>query len=388
MKINRMINMRAQKAREFSGGEAHYRYLFDNMREGFAYCRMVFEDGRPRNFVHLEVNRAFELLTGLKNVVGKSVTEVVPGIRETNPELLEFCGAVVRTGEPASFETYVDALGIRFSISACRPEEGHFAAVFNDITGRRRIEDEVRALNADLERQARRIASLEAANKELESFSYSVSHDLRAPLGVIDGFSRIIEQDYAGRLDAEGRRLLGVIRDNSGKMAQLIDDLLEYSLLGAKLPSSAELDMKSLFVEALDGLRASGRRLDGVVLKPLPPARGEAALVKQAVTNLLANAIKFCGKHEHPTIEVSGRENGTQCVYCVKDNGAGFDMKYYGKLFGVFQRLHREVEFEGTGVGLAIVQRVVARHGGRVWAEGKVGEGAAFYFSLPKGSAI
>ena len=235
-----------------------------------------------------------------------------------------------------------------------------------------------------IERQAQLISRLEAANRELESFSYSVSHDLRAPLRVIDGFSRIVEEDYAGKLDAEGRRLLGVMRDNIQKMGELIDDLLEYSLLGAKSLASAEIDMKSLFVDALDWLRASGERLDGVVLHPLPPARGDATLVKQALMNLLANAIKFCGKHEHPTIEVSGRENGTQCVYSVKDNGAGFDMRYYDKLFGVFQRLHRDDEFEGTGVGLAIVQRVVARHGGRVWAEGKVGEGAAFYFSLPK----
>ena len=388
MKIDRMTNMRTQKVRETSGSKAQHQYLIENMREGFAHCRMVFEYGLPRDFVYLNVNRAFERLTGLRNVVGKRATEAIPGIRESNPELFEVFGKVVSTGEAASFEIYLDALRRWFSVSAYRPEAGHFAAVFDDITKRRLIEIEVRALHDDLKRQAQRIAGLETANKELESFSYSVSHDLRAPLGVIDGFSRIFEQDYAGRLDAEGRRLLGVIRDTGRKMAQLIDDLLEYSLLGAKSLASGEIDMKGLFADALEGLRTAGERLDGVVLHPLPPARGDATLLKHAVTNLLANAIKFCGKRERPAIEVSGRESGTQCVYCVKDNGAGFDMKYYDQLFGVFQRLHRDDEFDGTGVGLAIVQRVVSRHGGRVWAEGKVDEGAAFFFSLPKASAI
>jgi len=381
-----LMKFLSQTVREASETEAQYRYLFDNMLEGYAYCRMAFENGKPRDFVYLKVNRAFENLTGLKNVVGKSATEVIQGIRESNPELFEIYGRVVRTGEPATFETYVDALKIWFLVSAYRPEEGHFVAVFSNITERKRAEERIRQFTVELEqRVVDRTRQLEAANKELEAFSYSVSHDLRAPLRAIDGFSRIVEEDYAGKLDIEGRRLLGVIRDNSQKMALLIDDLLEYSRLGRKPLSSAEIDMKSLFVEALDGLRASGERLDGVVLKPLPPARGDEMLVKQVLTNLLANAIKFCGKHKQPAIEVSGHDDGVESVYCVKDNGAGFDMKYYDKLFGVFQRLHREEEFKGTGVGLAIVQRVVSRHGGRVWAEGKVDEGAAFYFSLPKG---
>jgi len=365
--------------------EAQYRYLFDNMLEGFAYCRMLFENGKPRDFVYLKVNRAFEQLTGLKNVVGKKVTEVIHGIRESNPELFEIYGNVARTGKPASFETYVDGLGIWFSISAYRPEEGHFVAVFNNISERKNAEEGIRQLNVELEqRVVERTSQLEASNKELESFSYSVSHDLRSPLRAIDGFSRIVQEDYAGKLDDEGGRLLGVIRDNSRKMAQLIDDLLEYSRLGRKRLSADSIDMKRLVEDVFGELQASGETPHRLVLAALPPARGDATLVKQAWTNLLANALKFSGKREQPVIEVSGHENGAQCVYCVKDNGAGFDMRYYDKLFKVFQRLHREEEFDGTGVGLAIVQRVVLRHGGRVWAEGKVDDGAAFYFALPK----
>jgi signal transduction histidine kinase len=231
-----------------------------------------------------------------------------------------------------------------------------------------------------------RTAALEAANKELESFSYSVSHDLRSPLRAIDGFSRMLLEDHAATLDAEGRRLLGVIRDNSRKMDELIDDLLEYSRLGRKPLESAAIDMKRLVEEVLAQLPARGGSAPRLELGELPPARGDRTLLKQAWTNLLANAIKFSGKREQPLIAVSGREDGAQCVYCVKDNGAGFDMRYQGKLFSVFQRLHGEDEFEGTGVGLAIVQRVIARHGGRVWAEGAVDAGAAFFFSLPKAS--
>jgi PAS domain S-box-containing protein len=239
----------------------------------------------------------------------------------------------------------------------------------------------------DVSARKRVEAALRAANQELEAFSYSVSHDLRAPLRAIDGFSRIVQEDYADRLDAEGRRLLGVIRGNSRKMAQLIDDLLAYSRLGRRPLASAEVDMNRLCEEVLGELRESGARSSGVVLEALPAARGDATLLKQVLANLLANAVKFSGKRERPQIVVSGVENEFECVYCVQDNGAGFDMRYGDKLFKVFQRLHREDEFDGTGVGLAIVQRVVARHGGRVWAEGRPDEGAAFHFALPRGGA-
>ena len=170
-------------------------------------------------------------------------------------------------------------------------------------------------------------------------------------------------------------------------MGQLIDDLLEFSRLGRKPLSAAKIDMKHMVEEVIRELHAAGERRPRLVVGALPRAHGDATLLRQAWVNLLANAVKFSSKSEHPVIEVSGHESGAENVYCVKDNGAGFDMQYYDKLFGVFQRLHRVEEFDGTGVGLAIVQRVVTRQGGRVWAEGKVDQGAAFYFSLPRGRA-
>ena len=247
--------------------------------------------------------------------------------------------------------------------------------------------DVIQRLNTDLERRvAERTAQIETSGKELEDFTYTVSHDLRTPLRAIDGFSRILEEDYGGKLDGEARRLIGVVRENARKMGRLIDDLLTFSRLGRNPIAAAGIDMEALARSALAGSGAPAAAGQArIEIHPLPEGWGDPAAIKQVWINLLSNAVKFSGKREQPAIEVSGHENGAESVYCVKDNGAGFDMQYYNKLFGVFQRLHGDDEFPGTGVGLAIVRRIVSRHGGRVWAEGKVGEGAAFYFSLPKG---
>jgi signal transduction histidine kinase len=234
-----------------------------------------------------------------------------------------------------------------------------------------------------------RTEEVEAANRELEAFSYSVSHDLRAPLRAIDGFSQMLIEDFAEPLGGEGARRLDVIRDNSRRMERLIDDLLDFARLGKKPLVCSTIDMTALAGDVYRELRAAHPEGEAEFdLAPLPKGWGDPAMLRQVLANLLSNALKYAGKDRVPRIEVSGRPDGSENVYCVKDNGVGFDMTYYDKLFGVFQRLHSEKEFSGTGVGLAIVQRVVQRHGGRVWAESKLDQGSSFYFSLPKASSV
>jgi light-regulated signal transduction histidine kinase (bacteriophytochrome) len=249
-----------------------------------------------------------------------------------------------------------------------------------------RLLGRVREQAVELEARVRsRTAELEASNKELESFSYSVSHDLRAPLRAVDGYARMLEEDHGARLDGEGRRLLAVVRDASTRMGQLIDDLLAFSRLGRQEPQRRALDMAALAREVAGELNGAG--LASVEIAALPAASADGALLRQVWSNLVSNALKYSGRRRDARIEIGGREADDENVYWVRDNGVGFDPRYAAKLFGVFQRLHRADEFPGTGVGLAIVQRVVLRHGGRVWGESVLGEGACFYFSLPREAA-
>ncbi len=241
-----------------------------------------------------------------------------------------------------------------------------------DVTARKEAEDRLRD----------RTLQLEAANDALGSFTYSVSHDLRAPLRAIDGYARILVEDHAEKLDGDGRRVLGVICDNARKMGRLIDDLLTFSRLGRQELERTPVDMSALAQAIVDDLRRAEPDRDvTVTIGALAPALGDGNMIRQVLTNLIGNAWKFTGRRADASIEI-GCSNDTAPVYFVKDNGAGFDMAYAAKLFGVFQRLHRVDEFDGTGVGLAIVQRVVQRHGGRVWADGAVDGGATFSFTL------
>ncbi|MFZ2163276.1 MAG: ATP-binding protein [Sideroxyarcus sp.] len=246
--------------------------------------------------------------------------------------------------------------------------------------------EEITQLNAELEKRVlARTAELEAANDELESFSYSVSHDLRAPLRAIEGFSHILLDEHADKLDDEGKRLLNVVRDNTDRMGILIDDILKFSRSGRVEINFSEINMEKLTHEVFEELQPSvasaGLQLE---IEHLPPARGDHAMMRQVIVNLLTNAIKFTRIREFPVIKVGATANSDETIYYVRDNGAGFNMQYADKMFGVFQRLHSTSEFEGIGIGLAIVKRIITRHGGRVWAEGKVGEGATIYFALPK----
>lgn len=240
-------------------------------------------------------------------------------------------------------------------------------------------------LTAKLEQRLEdRTQLLQSAMKELEAFSYSVSHDLRAPLRGIDGLARALAEDHAATLNADGQRLLGLIRGETRRMTQLIDDLLAFSRAGRREIDPSDINMTDLAESAFQQLAESlPAPAPEFVLQPLPPATGDRSMIRQVFANLLHNAVKFSRRHPTPRIELSGWTDGTRQVYCVRDNGVGFNPAFADRLFGVFQRLHTQRDFDGTGIGLAIVRRIVQRHGGAVWAEGRVDEGARFYFSLP-----
>lgn len=258
-----------------------------------------------------------------------------------------------------------------------------FFQMYKQIELRKAAQEEIEKANAQLSQYARQ---LESTNKELESFSYSVSHDLRSPLRAIDGFSRMLQEDYADKLDSDGLRLIGVIRESTKTMGQLIADLLEFSRLSRHEVRHEKIDMDKLVQEVWSAIPATGESVPpGLKTGSLPPIAGDRALLKQVLHNLLTNAVKYSSKKSRPLVQVTGEIEGHEAIYHVHDNGAGFDMRYYDKLFGVFQRLHSASEFPGTGVGLAIAHRVVTRHGGRIWAKSQLDQGSTFSFSLPIG---
>jgi signal transduction histidine kinase/PAS domain-containing protein len=519
-------------------------YLFSNMAEGFAYHRIILNaQGKPCDYVFLEINDAFEKFLSLKSkdIIGKRVTEVLPGIEKDPVDWIGRYGRVALTGEPAHFESYSAVLKRWYSVSAFSPHRGFFGVTFTDITERKQADAELQVNNERLrilsessslllssnspetivqtiaervmahlscdcffnyiadnktgklrlnayagipddaakgiswleygsaicgcaardgcrivsedvqqngdmratlvrsfgiqayachplqigmeiigtlsfgtrtrtkfdedeldlmktvagqvsvamERQRteealkQRTLELEASNKELESFSYTVSHDLRAPLRTMDGFSQAVLEDYADKLDEDGKKWLRGIRGASQRMAQLIDDILGLSRVVRAGLRLQKINLSEIAKSAAAELQASQpeRRVEFRIAEGLE-AHGDPNLLRVALNNLLGNAFKFTSRCPQAVIEFGSIERDGERYYFVKDNGAGFDMTYSDKLFKAFQRLHAASEFPGTGIGLATVQRIVQRHGGSVYAEGKPGQGAAFYFSL------
>ncbi len=250
-----------------------------------------------------------------------------------------------------------------------------------DLTERRRIEKALESRTTELERINREI---EASYSDMESFGYTVSHDLRSPLVAIGGFCRILLERYSDKLDADGADLLRRIINNESRMEQLIDDILAFSRIGMREISSVEIDMERLVRSVYEELASACTRRPGFETRSLPQAYGDPSMIRQVFSNLLSNAIKFTSMRDDPMIEVGGYPRGDEFLFYVKDNGVGFSMEYHDKLFSPFQRLHGTGKFAGTGVGLAIIKRIIEKHGGRVWAEGEPDKGATFYFTLPK----
>ena len=325
-----------------------------------------------------------------EEVIGRPLADVIipSKYREAHRQGIQ---RFLTTGEEAVFNkrlelTALNKAGHEFpvEITIWPIQEGNtysFNAFIIDISERKNAEKEIKKLNQDLNLRA---TKLESANRELEAFSYSVSHDLRAPLRAIDGFSRIMVEEYGSRLDSECHRLLNVICTNTQRMGLLIDDLLAFSRISRQELVQSRIDMRFLALSSVEEMKKfEPERAVSVSTGSLAQAHGDGSMIKQVWVNLISNAFKFTHHVSAPRIEIGSISEKGQNVYWVKDNGAGFDTLYADKLFRVFQRLHTEEEFKGTGVGLALVHRIISKHGGRVWAEGKVNQGAAFYFTLP-----
>jgi PAS domain S-box-containing protein len=322
-------------------------------------------------------------------IIGRTHYEVFPEIPERWRAIHRRClaGAVERADEDPFPRDDGTLDWVRWEIHPWHEASGEIGGLvlFSEvITARKQAEAEVRQLNAELERRvAERTAALEAANKELEAFSYSVSHDLRAPLRASDGFSRILLEDYSAELPEEARRYLALVRESTQQMGRLVDDLLAFSRLSRQPITRRMVASAELVRQCLQELHAEqdGRSI-AITIGDLPDCQADPALLKQVWLNLISNALKYTRRREGATVELGSRMIDGELVYLISDNGVGFNMRYSNKLFGVFQRLHRAEEYEGTGVGLAIVQRIIHRHGGRVWAEAEVERGATFYFTL------
>lgn len=293
-------------------------------------------------------------------------------------------GEKIKALESVRLDKFGRMIDILFSAALIRDAKGEVKSVAineRDITRQKQAEEEIHQLNAELERH---VAHLQTANNELESFSYSVSHDLRSPLRAIIGFAELIEADYFGNMKPDLREMIEHMRNSAIRMDRLINGMLEFARLGRKTVHKTPVDFNVLVARVVEDLEHSRSPRARIELADLPGTEGDELLLYQVFLNLISNALKYSAKKEEPQIEVGAMSRADELIYYVRDNGAGFNMSKADRLFGVFQRLHHEDEFEGTGVGLATVQRILLKHGGRIWAEGKEGQGATFYVALPR----
>lgn len=380
MSIMRDVTEREQAAAALRASGEKLRGTLDRILEG---CQVIDRDWR---YIYLNDPAARHGRRKKEELLGRTILEAYPGFEAT--EVYARMRQCMEGGVSTRMETefvYPDGDTAWFELSI-QPDPDGIAVLSVDVTERKRAEAKIRQLNNDLERRvAERTAELQIANEELEAFSYSVSHDLRAPLRAVDGFAQAVVEDCAEVLPDDGKRYLQTIRRAAQKMGVLIDDLLKFSRLSRQSLTLRKVSAASLVESVVQEMREAGSEcVTEFRVGELPDCWGDPALLRQVWVNLLANAVKYSRKRTAPVVEIGSTSKEGETVYHVRDNGAGFDMQYAGKLFGVFQRLHRVEDYEGTGVGLAIVQRIVHRHGGRIWADAVPDRGATFSFTLGK----
>jgi len=358
------------------------------------YLATVVKQSSDAIYIHDHEGRIISWNEGAEKIYGYSEPEalnmkiwnIIPEFLQPESQLIAdkiFAGEkiqMLQTKRITKHGKFVDVLFSAAIITDSNNQYKSIAITERDITLQKLADERIRELNADLENN---VIQLEETNKELESFSYSVSHDLRSPLRAIDGNARILEEDYPDKLDEEGRTIIQKISNNVRKMENLIDDLLQFAKIGKKGLRKSVVNVEEQVRAVLSELNAVTTHAAVVTINPLSPAYVDKSLFNQVWTNLLSNAIKYSSKKEQPLVEIGEQIIADENVYFVRDNGAGFEMEYAEKLFGTFQRLHHVSEFEGTGIGLAIVKRIITRHGGRIWAEAKKDYGATFYFTVP-----
>ena len=359
------------------------------------YLATVVKQSNDAIYIHNNEGKIISWNEGAERIYGYTEKEALKmKIWNIIPEYLqveieEIVNRILKGHKIELFETkritkhgkLVDVLFSAAIITDSANDQQSIAITERDITQQKIAEEQITQLNKNLQSN---VEELSITNKELESFSYSVSHDLRAPLRAINSYSSIFLEDYWETLNDDARNLLKRIQHNSQKMGILIDDLLAFSKLGRKEVQKAKINTREIVDRILGEISHAIQHKAVIKINELPLSYADQSLIYQVWVNLLSNAIKYSEKKENPEIEIGAMDNEHDTTFFVKDNGAGFDMKYVDKLFGVFQRLHSVSEFEGTGIGLAIVQRIIIKHGGRIWAEGKVNDGAIFYLTLPK----
>ena len=366
LKVIERTNELEKTIRHLKESENKFEKIFQTSAAGMSIVSLS-------TFLFVDVNTAFENITGYAatDVIGKGADELNlvadMEIRNHIRKELSTKGSVKDLEISVKHKSGAIIEVLTAAEIFSHGEDHYVLNIIYDITERKRMEEQLRSVN-----------------KELEAFTYSVSHDLRAPLRAVNGYAQILSEDYGKKLDEDANRILDIIKYNATKMGTLIDDLLTFSRLGRKEIQKHNIDLNLLVEGALIELNKTTQHRARIRIGKLHNVKGDYALLNQAVINLVGNALKYSSQKKEPLIEIFSEQKANETVFTVKDNGVGFDMRYVDKLFGVFQRLHSDEEFEGTGVGLAIVQRVIAKHGGRVHAEGKTDEGALFQFTLPE----